>query len=329
MNIVWLQQKARGDWASLSGGYLYNAQMVAHLRRRGHRVRVATAWRPAWASTCDVCVEDALGASAQTLKRADVPWLGLVHVPAALLSGKTTTREARLFRRWSGAVFVSAATKADTEALYSLHLPTFIVPPGMNVESRRAKRPRVAKRLELLAVGHVLPTKGFLELLEVLRRVKVPCRLRIAGDFTRDRRLTRELRDRIDTLGLTETVFLLGRVKEGGLSKLRAECDLAVVSSAYESFSLAAAEALAAGLPVVTWARGGIRDFVTARNGACVAPGDERSFAKVLESLAQDAARLRRLSRGAAMTSSHFATWEESARLFERALNSVRACSPT
>lgn len=79
-----------------------------------------------------------------------------------------------------------------------------------------------------------------------------------------------------------------GLVSPGRLRELRAGAGLAVVPSRYaEIFPLAAAEAMAAGLPTVAFATGGLRGFVP---GDCLAPlGDEAALAELVAARFRDA----------------------------------------
>lgn len=74
--------------------------------------------------------------------------------------------------------------------------------------------------------------------------------------------------------------------------------DIAVVpSTAPESFGLVAVEAMAAGLPVIASAQGGLLEIVDAQTGILIRPGAARELASALLHLARDAALRARLGR--------------------------------
>jgi glycosyltransferase involved in cell wall biosynthesis len=80
-----------------------------------------------------------------------------------------------------------------------------------------------------------------------------------------------------------------------------AACDLFALSSHWEGNPMAVMEAMAAGLPVVATAVGSVPDLVAdGETGILVPPGEERTFAAALASLARDPGR-RRQMRAAAM----------------------------
>jgi glycosyltransferase involved in cell wall biosynthesis len=84
-------------------------------------------------------------------------------------------------------------------------------------------------------------------------------------------------------------VRFTGLVSPARLGELRARAGLAIVPSRYaEIFPLAAAEAMAAGLPTVAFAAGGLGDFVP--EDCLAAPGDEAALAERVAARFRDAA---------------------------------------
>ncbi len=83
--------------------------------------------------------------------------------------------------------------------------------------------------------------------------------------------------------------------------------DFAIQPSHFEAMGLAAAEAMAAGLPVIASDTGGYRDFVThEENGLLVAPKDVPALAGAITRLATDAALRAALGRRARATAERF-----------------------
>ncbi|HEY3827749.1 MAG TPA: glycosyltransferase family 4 protein [Solirubrobacteraceae bacterium] len=82
-------------------------------------------------------------------------------------------------------------------------------------------------------------------------------------------------------------VHFVGRVEDARLAQLRAGAALALVPSrSAETFGLAAAEAMAAGLPVAASRVGALPELVGAEGLAT--PGDERALAQAIERLLAD-----------------------------------------
>jgi N-acetyl-alpha-D-glucosaminyl L-malate synthase BshA len=80
-------------------------------------------------------------------------------------------------------------------------------------------------------------------------------------------------------------------------------CDAFLLPSEFESFGLAALEAMACGTPPVAFAAGGLPEVVTdGRDGVLVTPGDDAAFAKAVAALVSDPARLQALGAAARET---------------------------
>jgi glycosyltransferase involved in cell wall biosynthesis len=104
----------------------------------------------------------------------------------------------------------------------------------------------------LLYVGNVLPHKNLLRLLDALAilRRRRPCRLLIRGEGRRAH--VQAVRERVETLGLTDAVTFLGYTGERDLRDLYAHAACLVLPSLGEGFGLPVVEAMACGTPVVT-----------------------------------------------------------------------------
>jgi glycosyltransferase involved in cell wall biosynthesis len=134
-----------------------------------------------------------------------------------------------------------------------------------------------------LVVARLAPEKGVDVAIDACRLASIE--LRIAGDGPE----LESLRAR----AAGAHVRFLGRIGDGALADLRKRASIALVPSrSAESFGLAAAEALAAGVPVAASRVGALEDLV--EDDALVEPGDARALADAIARLAGDRESARR-----------------------------------
>lgn len=128
----------------------------------------------------------------------------------------------------------------------------------------------------------------------VLRGKGVRARLALAGRGS----LRPTIEDHIRRLSLEPWVRLVGYLEGPVLVHFYMASDVHVCPSHYEPFGLVAAEAMAAGTPVVVSATGGLTDIVTGSDvGRAVPPRDIGALSNALHELAGDPELRKRLGR--------------------------------
>lgn len=155
--------------------------------------------------------------------------------------------------------------------------------------------------------------KGLDTLLEataLLVRERPELELRIAGRGKDAERVAAAL----DGLGIARNVRLLGAVSEEARRELFSGARVLMMPSRFEGFGMVAAEAMAAGLPVVAAAAGSLPEVVDApRGGRLVPPGDPAALAREVASLLDDAGARVALGAGARASAERF-RWANVAR---------------
>jgi len=140
----------------------------------------------------------------------------------------------------------------------------------------------------IIIVGRLRGEKGHSVLLDAMVPVatKVPdVKLLVIGDGP-DRE---SLKLKAETFGITSNIVWMGQKSPDKVFKLLAISDIAVVPSLFEGFGLTAAEAMAAGLPVVGSDVDGLREVIEhGETGILVPPGDSTALAKVLTNVLKD-----------------------------------------
>lgn len=195
-----------------------------------------------------------------------------------------TLRRAERACRSAAAVMVVSDALGRSMTAHGLPGPFHLVPDPIDIHRFALPRPpRPDGPVRLLAVGTLIPRKGFDLLLEAAAELQTRGRrfvLDVVGGGRPD-----ELRRLRDGLGLADAVRFLGRLDRPGVDAVLAACDVFVSSSHAETFGVAIAEALCAGVPVVATAVGGVPEVVQDGWGVLVPPGDAGSLADALASI--------------------------------------------
>jgi glycosyltransferase involved in cell wall biosynthesis len=151
--------------------------------------------------------------------------------------------------------------------------------PGATVATRGARPTGPAIGTYALVVSRLAPEKGIDVAIDACRMAGVP--LVIAGDGP-------EL-DALRARAADGDVRFVGRVENGELDRLRVAAALALVPSrSAETFGMAAAEAMAAGVPVVASRIGALPELV--EGPGLVDPGDATALAEAIGRRWRDAA---------------------------------------
>lgn len=182
-----------------------------------------------------------------------------------------------------------------------------------------------AERGDLLYFGRLdVFQKGLDTLLEafaILGPGHPGVRLKIAGrgkDVDRVRALA-------SRHGVAERVDLLGAVSDAERRRLLSEAAVQAMPSRFEGFGMAAAEAMAAGVPLVAAAAGSLPEVVDPPSGGrLVPPGDARALADAIDALLRDPDGRARLSRSARISAERF-RWDAVADRHHQFLERIAA----
>ena len=139
----------------------------------------------------------------------------------------------------------------------------------------------------VLFVGRLLAAKGIFDLVDAVARVRqrVDCRLHFAGGGSDEDALLRRVR----AAGLEGSVRLLGHLQGADLARAYRTADVFALPSYSEGFATVLAEAMDAGLPIVTTGiRGAVDHLQDGRNALFVPPGRADLLADALFRLLTD-----------------------------------------
>ena len=176
--------------------------------------------------------------------------------------------------------------------------------------------------VRLLAIGAVVQRKGFDVLIAALATLPdLPWHLTIAGDRRRDPKVAAQLDVDIVRYKLSDRVAVLGAVSPERLAELYAGADLFTLASRFEGYGMAFSEALAHGLPVIGTTAGAIPETVAP--GAGLLRRDAPALAMALRRAIENPDERRRMAVSARVAAQAFPSWQDSAKLFARALQDV------
>lgn len=164
-----------------------------------------------------------------------------------------------------------------------------------------------AGRLVAGTIGQLRPEKGQLTLLRALALLRdrgLQIGLLIVGAGPERTALEKE----IARLALADRAHLTGQLRD--VRPCLAAMDLFVLPSRSETFSNAALEAMASGLPVICTSVGGMPEMLRHGGGLLVPPENPEALAGCIAELAADAALRMRLAAEARRAVARHFTWE-------------------
>lgn len=317
-------------FSAISGGYLYDRRMVDGLRALGHAVEVielagrhplpddvAEAAARAALGTDAVPVIDGLGlpAFAPDAVRGAI---GLIHHPTALETGQDAEalrlRERALFPAMARLIATSRHTAERLVAEFGVAPDRVgVVEPGTEPAPRAVGG---GAQVHILSVGTLVPRKGHDVLLRALSRLTdLDWALTIVGE-PRDPVHAHGLAALAVELGIAQRVTFAGGLDDAALEAAYARSDIFALATHWEGYGMAAAEALARGLPCAITAGGAIADVVP--RAACVLaqPGDHASLSRALRRVIFDPALRTQMANAAWAAGQALPRWEDRAAAF-------------
>jgi glycosyltransferase involved in cell wall biosynthesis len=348
--VVALGFAVPGSLDQPTGGYAYDRRLIAALRALGCEVEVidlgdgfpypAPATRKAALErlcatpagrplVIDGLALGVLPDAAQALAPTR-PLIALVHHPLALESGISPETAAALAASERAAlacvrhaVTTSPSTRRVLISDYGVAPERVTVAlPGIEAV---AVSPRLrADAVTLLAVGAVVPRKGYDVLIDALATLAdLDWRLVIAGDRTRDRATADAIAARIGVAGLDTRVSMRGAVGDDELARLHNEADVFVLASRHEGYGMAYAAAINHGLPVVGTRAGAIPETVPAGAAILVEPDDAPALAAALRTMITDPDAREAYAGAARAAAKQLPRWDATARIFLGVIESI------
>lgn len=340
-----------GSLDTLSGGFLYDRQLVAHLRASGCQVDILSLpWRdyPAhlrdnlrwdWArriaaARYDLLLQDELNHPSLfllnlLLKRiSSTPIITIVHHlrssedhPARLMPLYRAVERFYL-QTVDGFIYNSRTTRNIVQSLLGHATPHVVAypaadhrepPPRRVIVNAISSRLHANRPLQLLLIGNLMTRKGLHTVLNALARLDTPSwHLHIVGSEEVDPAYSAAMHHRANTLSLTPKLTWHGRINDEAIHPLFSSSDLLVMPS-YEGFGIVFLEGMAFGLPVLAAQVGAAPEIVyPGINGYLVPFDDDLALANYLALLESNRVHLATLAYHARRCYEEHPKWTES-----------------
>jgi glycosyltransferase involved in cell wall biosynthesis len=339
-----------------TGGNIYDQRVCAGLAEAGWEVLVATvaaAWPvPDQGARADlariasaipdgeIALIDGLIASptaAQLLQHAGrIQMTVLLHMPLATAfdtrHGASALRSERAVLRAATRVVVTSEwTRQQVLTRYEIPADrVHVALPGVD----RVAAPARPVPGQLICVGTLGRHKGQDLLVEALAELGgMDWHCVLAGPLDRDPDFVDQLRARITRLGYGDRIRLVGILTGAVLSDAYTTADLLVAPSRSETYGMAAAEALAHGLPVIAAAVGGLPEALGSaadgtRPGQLIPPGDPAALAAAIGDWLSDERLRHRLRAAAGKRRPNLRGWEQTTDEIANALTAHLGSEP-
>lgn len=340
MRVAWV---LRGELTQRTGGTIYDAEVVASLRRAGDEVTVLSLPLPALLDQVRVLAPDVVVGDELCFRELALlfPRLRTSATRRVLLVHHLTRWETELPRRRrrvlglleslamrasDGIVTTSETTRRRLVA-EGVTTAAAVALPGadrlMRVALPDAHLSAPSAEVCFTFLGALVPRKRVRELVRAFAEgAGERARLMLVGSTAHDERYVREVRASIAERGLERRVTLLGEVDEAGAAQALAASDVLVMPSSLEGYGIAATEAVFAGVPVIAARAQGLEEALAPCPRACLFTDDERSLTRTLRRFALEPALRNTMRHAAVEARTKLPTWATCATSFRAAMGS-------
>jgi glycosyltransferase involved in cell wall biosynthesis len=336
-----------GPLDAATGGTIYDRRIIGGLRAAGWCIETCELPGPFPESSADArgAAEDAIAslpdgsvvvadglafdAVADVVGRESrrIRLVALVHLPFAAdpalepeARAKFGRRERRVLEHAVLTIVTGDAARPLVEHGGASSDRVVVIEPG--VDPATAAQGSRGGPVQLVCVATLNRIKGHDVLLRSLGRLReMSWRLTCAGSTVRDPAAAEAIRRTAAEIGLNDRVSFAGELGSSALDALLDTADVFVAASRFETYGMAAAEALAHGLPIVSTRTGAIASLVGSEAGLLVDVGDEDALTDALRCVIGDESRRAKLRHGALRVRPRLQPWSAAVSKFAAALS--------
>ena len=259
-----------------------------------------------------------------------VPNILLVHYLTAIdpvhSSNQIQNRERDRLLQFDGFITTSEYSREQLVRLGVGRKTTRVVQPGIHPLPARPDLPLPdIPAPRILTVSSIFPGKGLPEVVELLEQLlHMEWEWYLAGDDHLDPEYARQFDQKLRHSSISKRATYLGALKQEVLLSQYRQYDIFLLPSQFESCSMVTMEAMAAGLPVVAFAVGGLPELIAdGLNGFSVPAGNWSVLRAKLQVLLTDQSLRKALGTDGYHRSKKFPTWKNSARCLSDFLSGV------
>ena len=337
-----------GALDTLTGGYLYDRHLLAGLRTLGLQVehvplpgsfplpdaaalRITAEQFAALPDDALVLVDGLAFGVLDTLAQQHCKRLKLIalcHHPLALESGLTAAQAMQLHASETRALAASRAILVTSPGTAGLLVGQFnisaskitVARPGTQVNDFASC---TGDPLQLLTVATLTRRKAHDVLIQALAMVaELPWQAHFIGGAEFDPPWAASLHTLVLESGLQDRIHFHGSIID--LHPWYLQADLFVLPSLFEGYGMAAAEALAHGLPIVAARAGAVPDVVPDSAGILVPPADVAALGSALRTLLTQPALRSQLQQGARLAAARLPGWQDTAQIVATLIRSLQ-----
>ncbi len=337
-----------GDLNAATGGYGYGRQVLALLPEfgvNGHRLalpgsfpsptdddltltrRLLEQLHPTTPILFDGLAYGAL--PPRILADLRSPIIALVHHPLAYETGLEPEQKDRFMTSERVALSRAEAVIVSSPLTAHVLVQEFNVPPEKLTIAEPGTEPAMratgtGSPFTMLAVGSLIPRKGYTVLIDALRELSgQDWHLIIAGSPDYDPAEANRLREAVLASGKRGQITIAGKVSDKALVRHFTNTDLFVMPSLYEGYGMVLAEALAHGLAIVCTTGGAAADTAPDAAAVKVAPGDAPALSAAIDAVMRNDPRRTAMSDAAWAAGRNLPRWPTSVKRIADVIKAV------
>ena len=344
MKLYWMQP---GEIDSISGGYIYNKNIIESIRAQSIEVELlnpGTDFPFPSKKSIENCRELFQNIESSSIVIIDslilgiIPDLieefaskftiaGMIHLPLSLSPDFTNDEKKHIKQneiesfKHSKILFVTSEySKSETVRMGIDEAKIHVVTPGINSTIKQKNYPDNPEKI--LCVSHISSSKGQLDLIKALENLQqFEWKLTFCGGFDEKDEYYKEIRKRISVSGMKERIVFTGEIQGLKLEDYYNQADLLILTSYFETFSMVLQEAMAFKLPIISTNSGATSQTADSLIAKFYEPGNIVQLKTHLFSVLNNGDEYKKLANGYSKLDLKFITWGEKAKQFLRIFN--------